>query len=208
MCGGCSGFPGKALEALSPSAAFPFLLSRSRENDDICSRADNRRSPAEAGKGRKENPRFHSWKLPEAWRISMDSLVLSDALLLCRLAPSSAPSSARRRSLPFLSARSQALSADRHRPFRSVDASCGVEVYRRPLVAARSSALSTNSTPPKNAVYTVGEFMTKKDSLHVVKPTTTVDEALEMLVEHRITGFPVIDDDWKLVGLVSDYDLA
>ncbi|PKI51622.1 hypothetical protein CRG98_027988 [Punica granatum] len=28
-----------------------------------------------------------------------------------------------------------------------------------------------------------------------------------MLVENRITGFPVIDDDWKLVGLVSDYDL-
>ncbi|KAK3020020.1 hypothetical protein RJ639_004980, partial [Escallonia herrerae] len=31
--------------------------------------------------------------------------------------------------------------------------------------------------------------------------------ALEALVENRITGFPVIDDDWRLVGLVSDYDL-
>lgn len=76
--------------------------------------------------------------------------------------------------------------------------------------------------------------MTKKEHLHVVKPTTTVDEgvflalicsrpscilrfyvfvsfflfqlicvllatALETLVENRITGFPVIDDDWKLV---------
>jgi CBS domain-containing protein len=49
--------------------------------------------------------------------------------------------------------------------------------------------------------------MTKKEDLHVVKPTTTVDEALELLVENRITGFPVIDEDWKLVGLVSDYDL-
>lgn len=56
-------------------------------------------------------------------------------------------------------------------------------------------------------MYTVGDFMTKKEDLHVVKPTTTVDEALEMLVENRITGFPVIDDNWKLVGLVSDYDL-
>ena len=53
----------------------------------------------------------------------------------------------------------------------------------------------------------MGDFMTKKDELHVVKPTTTVDEALEALVKNRITGFPVIDDDWKLVGLVSDYDL-
>lgn len=41
----------------------------------------------------------------------------------------------------------------------------------------------------------------------MVKPTTSVDEALETLVEHRITGFPVIDDNWKLVGVVSDYDL-
>lgn len=49
--------------------------------------------------------------------------------------------------------------------------------------------------------------MTKKEELHVVKPTTTVDEALDVLVEHRITGFPVIDDNWVLVGVVSDYDL-
>lgn len=49
--------------------------------------------------------------------------------------------------------------------------------------------------------------MTRKENLHVVKPTTSVDEALEALVEKRITGFPVIDDDWKLVGVVSDYDL-
>ncbi|KQJ86915.1 CBS domain-containing protein CBSX1, chloroplastic [Brachypodium distachyon] len=58
-----------------------------------------------------------------------------------------------------------------------------------------------------NGVYTVGDFMTKKDNLHVVKPSTSVDEALEMLVQHRISGFPVIDDNWKLVGVVSDYDL-
>lgn len=49
--------------------------------------------------------------------------------------------------------------------------------------------------------------MTRKDDLHVVRPYTTVEDALETLVEKRITGFPVIDDDWKLVGVVSDYDL-
>lgn len=71
--------------------------------------------------------------------------------------------------------------------------------------------------------------MTKKEELHVVKPTTTVEEgisdiwactfgnilwliqcfyslsfvvtALDALVEKRITGFPVIDDQWKLVNL-------
>nr|GMC57692.1 CBS domain-containing protein CBSX1, chloroplastic-like [Ipomoea batatas]GMC60102.1 CBS domain-containing protein CBSX1, chloroplastic-like [Ipomoea batatas] len=49
--------------------------------------------------------------------------------------------------------------------------------------------------------------MTGKEELHVVKPSTSVDEALDALVENRITGFPVVDDDWKLVGVVSDYDL-
>ncbi|XP_078181673.1 CBS domain-containing protein CBSX1, chloroplastic-like [Carex rostrata] len=74
-------------------------------------------------------------------------------------------------------------------------------------VVARNGSLNTKSASSNNGMYTVGDFMTKKEELHTVKPTTTVDEALEMLVEHRITGFPVIDDDWKLVGVVSDYDL-
>ncbi|KAK6121193.1 hypothetical protein DH2020_045067 [Rehmannia glutinosa] len=60
---------------------------------------------------------------------------------------------------------------------------------------------------PHEGVYTVGDFMTRREHLQVVRPTTTVDEALEILVEKRITGFPVVDDDGKLVGVVSDYDL-
>ncbi|KAM0039638.1 putative CBS domain-containing protein [Helianthus debilis subsp. tardiflorus] len=75
---------------------------------------------------------------------------------------------------------------------------------RRPtLIYAAASA----TLPPRNGALNVGDFMTRKDELHVVKPTTTVDEALEALVKHKISGFPVIDDDWNLVGLVSDYDL-
>lgn len=64
-----------------------------------------------------------------------------------------------------------------------------------------------NSVPGKNGGYTVGDFMTGKQHLHVVKPTTSVDDALELLVEKKVTGLPVIDDDWNLVGVVSDYDL-
>ncbi|XP_060970436.1 CBS domain-containing protein CBSX1, chloroplastic isoform X1 [Cannabis sativa] len=79
--------------------------------------------------------------------------------------------------------------------------------FRRSSLVAANSTLTANSVPAKSGVYTVGDFMTTKDDLHVVKPTTTVDEALETLVENRITGFPVIDEDWTLVGLVSDYDL-
>lgn len=49
--------------------------------------------------------------------------------------------------------------------------------------------------------------MTKREELQVVKPATPVEEALEMLVEHKVKGFPVINDDWTLVGVVSDFDL-
>ncbi|KAF5736172.1 CBS domain-containing protein CBSX1 chloroplastic isoform X3 [Tripterygium wilfordii] len=77
----------------------------------------------------------------------------------------------------------------------------------RPFPIAASATVMDNSVSPRSGVYTVGDFMTRKEDLRVVKATTTVDEALETLVEYRITGFPVIDDNWKLVGLVSDYDL-
>lgn len=73
-------------------------------------------------------------------------------------------------------------------------------------------------------MYNVGDFMTRKENLHAVKPTTTLKKifhtllvvltiiftllffnlcfvciALETLVEKRIMGFPVINDNWKLV---------
>jgi len=31
--------------------------------------------------------------------------------------------------------------------------------------------------------------------------------ALESLVEHKITGLPVVDEEGKVVGVVSDYDM-
>ncbi|WOK95084.1 hypothetical protein Cni_G03791 [Canna indica] len=96
----------------------------------------------------------------------------------------------------------------RRRQVRVLDLDAAAAFARLPTVSvARNGALATNSLPQSNSVYTVNDFMTKKESLIVVKPTTSVDEALEMLVKNRITGFPVINDDWKLVGVVSDYDL-
>ncbi|TQD75603.1 hypothetical protein C1H46_038867 [Malus baccata] len=80
-------------------------------------------------------------------------------------------------------------------------------LHLRPLVLASSAAGVAANAVPRNGVYTVGDFMTTREHLHVVKPSTTVGQALDALVEKRITGFPVIDDDWKLVGVVSDYDL-
>uniref|UniRef100_A0A453RVZ4 CBS domain-containing protein n=1 Tax=Aegilops tauschii subsp. strangulata TaxID=200361 RepID=A0A453RVZ4_AEGTS len=92
-----------------------------------------------------------------------------------------------------------------------VHPSCGPQPH--PSARSRSPPLeaSCRTAPPwlweGGGVYTVGDFMTKREQLHVVKPSTSVDEALERLVEHRITGFPVTDDHWNLVGVVSDYDL-
>ncbi|XP_019445812.1 PREDICTED: CBS domain-containing protein CBSX2, chloroplastic-like isoform X1 [Lupinus angustifolius] len=74
-------------------------------------------------------------------------------------------------------------------------------------VATRASGSTINSVPRENGTYTVSDFMTKKQNLHVAKTTTTVHEALEAIVNNRISGLPVIDDDWNLVGVVSDYDL-
>ncbi|EOA17339.1 hypothetical protein CARUB_v10005622mg [Capsella rubella] len=73
--------------------------------------------------------------------------------------------------------------------------------------AAPASVNNNNSLPARNGGYTVGDFMTPRQNLHVVKPSTSVDDALELLVEKKVTGLPVIDDDWTLVGVVSDYDL-
>ncbi|KAI0492540.1 hypothetical protein KFK09_026813 [Dendrobium nobile] len=86
-------------------------------------------------------------------------------------------------------------------------------IHLSPTTASRISASATSGTlisksmQSNRGVYAIGDFMTKKEDLIIVKPSTSVDEALEKLVEHRITGFPVIDDDWTLVGVVSDYDL-
>ncbi|ONM18766.1 CBS domain-containing protein CBSX1 chloroplastic [Zea mays] len=76
-------------------------------------------------------------------------------------------------------------------------------------VRARSAAAAAPAAGgiSGHSNYTVGDFMTRRDNLHVVQPTTPVDQALELLVQHRISGFPVVDDDWNLVGVVSDYDL-
>eukprot|EP00891_Asterochloris_glomerata_P008350 jgi/Astpho2/8350/fgenesh1_pm.00122_%23_20_t len=46
-----------------------------------------------------------------------------------------------------------------------------------------------------------------KRSVFTCKPDTTIDEALNILVENKITGMPVVDEAGKVVGVVSDYDM-
>ncbi|KAI5061321.1 hypothetical protein GOP47_0023826 [Adiantum capillus-veneris] len=79
--------------------------------------------------------------------------------------------------------------------------------FRRPSSHAPCAALMENPIPAKQDYHTVGEFMTTMDDMFVVNTSTTVDEALELLVQNRITGLPVVDDAGKLIGVVSDFDL-
>lgn len=40
-----------------------------------------------------------------------------------------------------------------------------------------------------------------------VRPETTIEEALRMLVNNRVTGLPVVDGKGVMIGVVSEYDL-
>lgn len=39
------------------------------------------------------------------------------------------------------------------------------------------------------------------------KPDTHVTEAMDQLLKHRISGAPVVDDDGRMVGILSEVDL-
>jgi CBS domain-containing protein len=52
---------------------------------------------------------------------------------------------------------------------------------------------------------TVADFMTP-DPL-TVRPETSLTEAIKLLVERHISGLPVVDEQGRLVGVVSEGDL-
>ncbi|MCB5169445.1 CBS domain-containing protein [Streptomyces bambusae] len=53
---------------------------------------------------------------------------------------------------------------------------------------------------------TVGEVMTGEVVL--ARPDTSFEELARLLVGHRISGLPVVDDDGKVMGVVSRTDLT
>ena len=52
---------------------------------------------------------------------------------------------------------------------------------------------------------TVGDTMTR--SVLSVSPETPLKEVARLLVEHRISGLPVVDDTGRVVGVISEGDL-
>ena len=49
------------------------------------------------------------------------------------------------------------------------------------------------------------DIMTK--SALTVKRSTPIFEAVEVMVQNKITGLPVVDDDMKLVGILTEKDV-
>jgi CBS domain-containing protein len=49
------------------------------------------------------------------------------------------------------------------------------------------------------------DVMTK--NLVTLSPDTTAEEAIEILLKHKISGAPVVESDRTLVGIVSEYQL-
>jgi CBS domain-containing protein len=61
------------------------------------------------------------------------------------------------------------------------------------------------SSRPKEAAVYAGELMTRQ--IVTISPDTTVKEAIQQLNKHGITSMPVVDDENRLVGVVSEADL-
>ena len=58
----------------------------------------------------------------------------------------------------------------------------------------------------KDSQKLVSELMTSK-GLVTVPPGTTLEEAKDLLQEHRIEKLPVVDDDYRLTGLITIKDI-
>ena len=52
----------------------------------------------------------------------------------------------------------------------------------------------------------VGDLMTR--DVLTVRPTTPIRDVAMLLVEHRISGVPVVDERGSIVGVVSEGDLV
>jgi len=52
---------------------------------------------------------------------------------------------------------------------------------------------------------TVGDVMTRR--VLSVRPDTPLKEVARLLVDHRISGLPVVDEEGKVLGVVSEADL-
>jgi CBS domain-containing protein len=55
-------------------------------------------------------------------------------------------------------------------------------------------------------MFTAEEIMTK--NVISVTRETPIREAMELMIKHRISGLPVVDEDMNLVGVLSEKDVV
>ncbi len=72
-------------------------------------------------------------------------------------------------------------------------------------VLASAARPRLTARPGRSTKATVGDVM--KPSPRTVRRSTPLIEALALMVEHEVRHLPVVDDDGKLVGMMSDRDV-
>lgn len=75
-----------------------------------------------------------------------------------------------------------------------------------PMKHRRMNIIRMAASSAETRIENVGQIMTRGGIL-TVSPEDTLDHALEILVEHHVTGLPVVDAQGQVVGVVSDFDL-
>jgi acetoin utilization protein AcuB len=41
----------------------------------------------------------------------------------------------------------------------------------------------------------------------MIQPQTTIGEAAKVMLDHKVSGLPVVDDDHKLIGIITESDI-
>ena len=54
-------------------------------------------------------------------------------------------------------------------------------------------------------MYQVKDIMT--DQVVAIGPKATIDEAISRILDHRVSGLPVVDDEGQLLGVISEIDV-
>jgi CBS domain-containing protein len=91
---------------------------------------------------------------------------------------------------------------------------CGTLLFLVGLSASRGNVPLTVSPSPKGELHCLdlGERMYQvKDVMHTnvvsIRPEATIETAIQILLEHNISGAPVIDNNGALCGVISQYQL-
>jgi CBS domain-containing protein len=65
--------------------------------------------------------------------------------------------------------------------------------------------MGDNMDPAEMSLFTAGDVMTR--DVITVRPDTPVEEVVDLFEEHKISGLPVVDDQKRLLGVITEYDL-